>query len=234
MIRANLPSFLLQKMLRFEIVAVNYMSTDNTLDVLKELRTKYSNTPVKIVNVPGDKGYNISKARNLGIINSSYENIFTLDADVVCRRTDSMKKWFGNFLALPSENDILETVGGGHLFFKKAVWEKCGGYPTFFCNHGFEDWVFCERAEKVCGSKKFIPSIFYQFPSKQDNEWFFTVKPFRDSQTRKILDGPQRPGFVQAESRWEDESQDTNKLLVEWRKNPDSFQEHPIPTFEIL
>lgn len=63
-----------------EIILVNDASTDNTLDVLKQMEVKHPNI-IKVIDLETNKGP--SYARNFGVENSKGEYIFFLDSDDV-------------------------------------------------------------------------------------------------------------------------------------------------------
>ena len=61
-----------------EIILVNDASTDNTLDVLKQMEVKHPNI-IKVIDLETNKGP--SYARNFGVENSKGEYILFLDSD---------------------------------------------------------------------------------------------------------------------------------------------------------
>lgn len=72
-----LDSVLNQSYKNVEVIAVNDKSTDNSLQILKKYKTKYSN--LKIVDLNINKG--VSHARNVGIDTSKADYIFFIDSD---------------------------------------------------------------------------------------------------------------------------------------------------------
>ena len=79
-ISKTVESLINQTIKPLEIILVNDASTDNTLDILKQMEVQYSNM-VKVVNLETNKGP--SYARNFGVENSKGEYILFLDSDDV-------------------------------------------------------------------------------------------------------------------------------------------------------
>jgi hypothetical protein len=204
------------------------MSTDDTSEYVRRKKSQYG--CLRGIRVDGEAGFNLSKCRNIGIEAAQSPVVFTLDADVEVRRKDCFHYWTDKLLEQP-DYCILRTVGGGNLFFKKEIWAKAGGYPTFFKNHGYEDWCFLLRAARH-GGYKYVPDDFAP-AVKHDNRWLGTVKPFRNLKTRQVEDVKQRPGYIDVKSTWEDDNQDTTSLWFAYEKNPEKYDklEEGLPAY---
>lgn len=77
-IEKTINSILNQKYTNYELIIVNDGSTDNSLNIVR----KFKDSRIKIIN---QHNSGISIAKNIGIINSSYDLIFFIDADDVWR-----------------------------------------------------------------------------------------------------------------------------------------------------
>ena len=80
-LKENLPLILNQKHPNFEVVLINDVSNDETLDVMEFFKEKHNN--IKIVNVRNNETFWGSKkyALTLGIKASSHEQLLLTDAD---------------------------------------------------------------------------------------------------------------------------------------------------------
>lgn len=76
-----LPFILGQEYSKFEIVLINNASTDNTDDILDDLKTKHSN--IKVVNVENNEAFwgNKKYALTLGIKAAKYDHLLFTDAN---------------------------------------------------------------------------------------------------------------------------------------------------------
>ncbi|GFN35843.1 glycosyltransferase [Tepidimicrobium xylanilyticum] len=74
----TVDSLINQTIKPLEIILVNDASTDNTLDVLKQMEVKHPNV-IKVIDLETNKGP--SYARNFGVENSKGEYILFLDSD---------------------------------------------------------------------------------------------------------------------------------------------------------
>lgn len=99
----NIPEWLSQEDVIFELVLVNDCSWDDTEDLLRSLAVTYPQ--VKIVNVPIDDRFRRTKkyALTLGIKAAQYEQILFIEADYLPRS----KKWIAHMQANFTEHTAL-------------------------------------------------------------------------------------------------------------------------------
>jgi glycosyltransferase involved in cell wall biosynthesis len=99
----NIPEWLSQEDITFELVLINDCSWDDTEDLLRTLAVTYPQ--VKIVNVPIDDRFRRTKkyALTLGIKAAQYEQILFIEADYLPRSN----KWIAHMQANFTENTEL-------------------------------------------------------------------------------------------------------------------------------
>jgi glycosyltransferase involved in cell wall biosynthesis len=155
-----------QSVLPFEVIVVNDGSPDNTLEVAREMRNKYPQLHIVIVD---KENGGLSSARNAGIEIASGKYIMSFDADDILR-PDAIKE----HLALAEDNAIVtcglmafgdesytarpETATLDILLqrnciysnsmFPRALWEKVGGFDEDM-KKGLEDWECWIRMAKA-------------------------------------------------------------------------------------
>ena len=83
----KIHNFFENKKYIFELVVINNASTDNTLKVLKEINKAYE---IKILN-ENKKGK--GNAIKLGLLNSKYDNVLILDADLSTDINELKDEW---------------------------------------------------------------------------------------------------------------------------------------------
>lgn len=83
-ISKTIKSLLSQTIKSIEIILVNDASTDNTLDILKQIESKYPNI-VKVIDLEKNQG--ASYARNYGVENSKGEYVLFMDSDDIIEPT---------------------------------------------------------------------------------------------------------------------------------------------------
>ncbi len=182
-IEENIESLAKQSFRDFEVIVVNDGSTDNSLEIVKELKDRYKDLDIKILN---QKNCGLSCARNRGIEESGSDLILPLDADDKLRE-DALLKYLKGFKESGAdiviadtqnfgENDTLFSISDSNLFllpyenwlsycglYKKSVWREVGGYKLNM-DGGYEDWEFwisCyERGYKFHFVKE--PLFFYR------------------------------------------------------------------------
>lgn len=233
-IKAYIDTWLSCTGLDYEIVIVDYMSTDHLCGYIK----KINNPKIKLVKVHGNAGFNLSKCRNIGIKCASGPLTFTMDCDVQIRRNDTLAVWTRRYYEYQSYNPkkrkdglVMATVGRGNTFQMKSLWEESSGFPHIFRTHGFEDDGFQTRYEAIGGYFWWPP---YFMRHRRNNKWFFTAKPKRDRRGKELKDGRCEKGYIPAVSVWEDQTADRNKTLRDFTANPDKYLDGPLPNYEII
>ena len=110
----------------FEIVLVNDASTDNTLEVMEDLATKYSN--IKIVDVENNEAFWANKkyALTLGIKASNYDYLIFTDAD--CKPIS--KHWIKEISSSFSNQKTIVLGYGGYKKVKNSVLNKLIRFET--------------------------------------------------------------------------------------------------------
>ena len=157
-LQETLDSISSQLYAEIEVILVDNGSTDTTtLELLASLQKKY-----KVID-SGKTG--VSNARNMGIIEAKGDFILPLDSDDLIKEefvSECIKAYKQNpeLTLVRSNIEVFGKKNGKILFpeynfstllarnlmvvssmFKKADWEKTGGFDTKF-QKGFEDWEF--------------------------------------------------------------------------------------------
>ena len=177
-----------------ELIIVNDGSTDNTAQVLEELKRKYPE--IKIITHSENKGG--AAARNTAVRNTKNEILFCLDADniLVPGSINKLKqfmidsgadvasfqelhyfneggitgKWhFKEEITLKDYLSTGEVPGSsGNYMFTKESWLKAGGYPE---GNWLDTWGFGFR-QVATGSKIMVmPNFFYYHRHGHDSYW---------------------------------------------------------------
>ena len=157
-----------QSVLPFEVIIVNDGSPDNTLEVAREMRDKYPELHIIIVD---KENGGLASARNAGIEIATGKYIMSFDADDILR-PDAIKEHlaimgdntiatcglmaFGeeNYTATPETAtlDILlkRNCIYSNSMFPIALWDKVGGFDeSDIMRKGLEDWEFWIRCAKA-------------------------------------------------------------------------------------
>jgi len=156
----SVSSVVAQNFKDYEIIIVNDGSTDGCVDVVKQLRDKFSKEKIILID---QKNMGLSAARNIGIKASNSEWILPLDADdyirpdmldlcykraidknadVVYTDVYLLKEKLNHNMKL--EMDLIKFKRNCLVctsLFKKSMWEKAGGYDEEM-KGGYEDWDF--------------------------------------------------------------------------------------------
>lgn len=173
----SIKSVLNQTYEDFELILVNYGSTDRTADIME----KYGKI-AKVLNIPNN---DLSNARNMGIKEANGEYILCLDADDIL-----LPNFLEEVMNRASESTIVATDGkyfgdkterwiseaGGFIFsnkimccslFPKSMWEVIGGFDEDMGR--FEDWDFWIRAVYKGYKVSLVPKILVNIRSHNDS-----------------------------------------------------------------
>lgn len=206
-------SLVQQEKLVYELIVIDYYSTDDTLLFLEDYRTINNSlkASIRILTVkpnPGENlGFNLSKARNIGCYNAKASLCMTVDADVEFIKSYTLFEWlklyniYNEFVThyhyyttknYHEDKGILPYCGGGNMIFHKSLFERADGFPHFIKNHGSEDKIFRHRCERVGGV------AYENFHQKRPN--LVMTYPVNEK------------GYIPVKSIWEDPTQNTKDL----------------------
>lgn len=121
-----------------ELIVVDYSCPDDTGGWAE------ANCPsAKIVRVPGESGFNISRARNLGAAAAKSDWLFFVDADVICE--DGLLEWVkqhaktGAYFRQSLSGSGKKSHAWGSFACRTADFVACGGYDDVLEGWGWED-----------------------------------------------------------------------------------------------
>ncbi len=140
----------LSKYDNYEIIIINDASTDNTSDVLKQIK----NNKILIISNPVNKGQSYSIFK--GINKSSYDTIVTIDGDGQNNPADIPK-----LLSLYNVNKNIELVGGLRLKRQDNVIKIIS---SKIANSIRSSILKDSCIDTGCSLKVFNKKIFLQFP----------------------------------------------------------------------
>jgi len=170
----------------YEIIIINDGSTgQDTLDILKELEEK----GYHVIHQP-NKG--LGAARNTGIKAAKGKYILPLDCDNKIKpeymyeginlldRDASLDVVYGNAEYFGEKEGVwesgefnlqrlmIENYIDACAVFRKATWEKMGGYDEKMPVMGYEDWDFWLRIAFCGGKFKYINKVlfYYRYSAK--------------------------------------------------------------------
>ncbi|MDP2217466.1 MAG: glycosyltransferase [Methanolobus sp.] len=181
-----------------ELVIVNDCSTDNTENVLNNLKTKYS--LIKIFKHTQNKGG--AAARNTAVENAQNQLIFCLDSDNVLAsgsiqelklfleksggdvasfqelryfidtKENITHKWIFN----PGVTTLADYLSGsvvpgasGNYMFTRDSWVRAGGYPEF--SRALDAWGFGLRQVATNSKMMVLPNSFYYHRYGHESYW---------------------------------------------------------------
>lgn len=172
-LKKNLPKVITATSDALELLVVDDCSTDNSLEVLKELKIKYIKT---------EKNSGFSTTTNLGVQKAKGDLVVLLNSDVIphigflktvlpefsdpmlfavglhdiddagVSRGRGVGKFIRGFLMhRPGavRSDISLWASGGSGVFNKNIWDKIGGLDTVYNPAYGEDWDLGYRAWKM-------------------------------------------------------------------------------------
>lgn len=190
-IRCLLDSIKSQTLQPSEIILVDGGSADHTLDVVK-------GENIRNCIIVSSPGANIAKSRNIGIQNAKNSLIACTDAGAILDKDwlANIAKPFNNpdidvvgGFYKPTPGSTLQRIIGalyypkknkvGHDFipsarsiaFKKAVWERVGGFPEHLTKA--EDTVFFLKIEESKAKIGWAPDALVYWPPRQSISAFF-------------------------------------------------------------
>ena len=134
----KIHNFFENKKYIFELVVINNASTDNTLKVLKEINKAYE---IKILN-ENKKGK--GNAIKLGLLNSKYDNVLILDADLSTDINELKDEW------LKLENTLLI---GSRVLGEEIDTPKIRRFSGFILNYIIRLFFDIEFRDTQCGFK---------------------------------------------------------------------------------
>lgn len=170
-----------------EIIVINDGSTDDTGEIINELKTRYPE--IKFINIENS---GVCTARNIGVKNSSGDYILPLDADdkigaeyiekavkildnnsniglVYCDAEffgQFRKKW--ELKSATIENMLVQNRIFPSALFRRETFDKTGGYKTVM-EKGCEDWELWISIIETGAEIYKIPETLF-FYRKSENE----------------------------------------------------------------
>lgn len=126
-LKKNIPFFINQNYPLFELVLINDSSSDNTLEIMKQLKEE-SSVSIKIINIAANKQFLKSKKHALtqGIIASSYEHLLFSDAD--CKPLS--KNWITEIASNFNSQHKIVLGFGSYKKIKKSILNKLIRFET--------------------------------------------------------------------------------------------------------
>lgn len=208
-IRGLMDSILNQSVLPDEIVIVDSLSSDKTLEIIKS----FNNKRIKIIQ----KKCNISQGRNIAIKNAKYNYIIATDAGCVLDKDwvknmisafDGGKQDYvmGNFKPSRNGTDLQKILGylslqneeklasdpyfasTRSIGFKKKVWSEIGGFPENLYT-GEDTWFNLEAKKRNFRAVFSKYSIVYWSPRESIKKFIkqFYLYGFGDGKSGNVL-----------------------------------------------
>lgn len=124
-----------------EIIIVDYSSKEKC----KSIVDQYQNGKITIIEVPGQRFFNISKARNTGIRHISPRSRFTLMIDVDVKIVENFDDIFfdGNC------RSASRSVCPGTVLLPTKIIKEVNGYNEYLSGYGVDDDDFFERIIEI-------------------------------------------------------------------------------------
>ena len=186
----------------WECVIVNDGSTDHTEDTARNIITKYSEHPIRLIT---KKNGGVAEARNTGIAEASYDWVLPLDCDDLLERSflkkaaeimgagqgadivfsnmevfgDRQGEWIPEAYSKQRVLEINTMPYAG--LFRKNLWEKAGGYnPVMGKVLQLEDWDFWIRCSIFDPVVKRIPEKLFRYRVHSSNIFYSLILPNQD------------------------------------------------------
>ena len=128
----SIRSIQYQTLKEIEIIAINDCSTDNSLDILKEMVKNDSR--IKIVN--NDKNYGLLYSRAMGILNATGEYIINVDPDDLLNENDALEYLYSTAIKLRVDIISFGYLNRGEYDLKCTNFKKILRQPQLF-EHAF-------------------------------------------------------------------------------------------------
>lgn len=144
-LKQTLPSMVSQGF--HEVIVVDYDCPQGTSKWVRD-----NHPSVVLAKVENEPLFNLSKARNVGAIQSTGDVLCFVDADVVL--AEGYLSWFAdNFV-----QNSFYILGVGTPVCTRAQFETVGGYDEVIAGWGGEDWDFCLRLKQAGYDLKSFPN----------------------------------------------------------------------------
>ena len=148
-LKQSLPTWVSQNGFEIEVIVVDYDDPDNSFDYVSNL----GNPIVKAVKAHDESGFfNLSKARNIGALNTSDSSdiFFFIDADALLTSENFLKDHIGDVLVGGSFlNGWAYGDGTGCCLIWKELFMRAKGYNENVSGWGFDDIDFYFRVEQM-------------------------------------------------------------------------------------
>lgn len=165
-LKETLDSTLLSGLTKQEIIVVDDGSIDDSMIIAKKFKESNLGQDIKIIKSPENRGG--GAARNLGIKNSNYSNIFVLDSDDILNE-GSLSKAFDEL-----ETNNVDGVATGYAsFFCDSIKHPLRTYTYPKKRFYFND-VVSHQPNPIIGNFLFRKNLFNDVGGYPENHGFDT------------------------------------------------------------